>query len=156
MGNETFEQVSHPQVVDGQRASALRFGHARVMSLFQALCLFMLLPQGFRNANLRDHVAQLMGVPAEAYSPGRMTYDLRRLRLHGIITREAGSHRYHVTHEGMRICLFMTKVHHRIMRPGCSQLMDGCPKAPGRMITAALKQLDRAIGQMVTEAKLAA
>ena len=156
LGNETFDQVNRPQVVDGQRASALGFGDKQVMALFQGLCLFMLLPQGFRNANLRTHVAQLMGIPLEEFSAGKMTYDLRRLRLHGIIAREAGSHRYHVTHEGVRICLFMTKVYHRVIRPGCSQLMDGCPKAPRRPIASAMKQLDDAMAQLLTEAKLAA
>jgi hypothetical protein len=156
LGNETFERVNRPRVVDGQRASALGFGDERVMALFQALCLFMLLPQGFRNANLRDHVAQLSGIGADAYAPGRMTYDLRRLRLHGIIAREPGTHRYQVTHDGMRICLFMTKVHHRIIRPGLSQIMDGCPKAPERPVASAMKQLDHAIDRMISEAKLAA
>jgi hypothetical protein len=156
LGNETFEQVNQPQVVDGQRASAMKFGDTRIMALFQALCLFSLLPQGFRNANLREHVAKLLGLSTEAYSRGRMTYDLRRLRLHGIIAREDGTNRYHVTHEGMRICLFMTKVHLRIIRPGCSQLMNGCPKAAGRVITAAMNQLDKAIEQMIMEAKVAA
>lgn len=156
LGNETFEQVNRPQVIDGQRASTLGFGDERVMALFQALCLFMLLPQGFRNANLRGHVAQLLGIASEAYSPGRMTYDLRRLRLHGIIAREAGTHRYHVTREGMRICLFMTKVHHRVIRPGFSQLMDGCPKAPRRPVATAMKQLNQAIDRLVEEAKIAA
>jgi len=126
------------------------------MALFEALCLFMLLPVGFRNADLRAQVAQLMGHSPEQYSAGRMTYDLRRLRLHGIIVRAAGTHRYRLTPEGIRICLFMTKVHHRIIRPGCSQLMDGCPKASRRPVIAAIKQLDRAIDQMVSEAKIAA
>jgi len=156
LGNETFERVNRPQVVDGQRASALSFGTERVMALFQALCLFMVLPAGFRNANLRDQVAQLQGVNPDAYSPCKMTYDLRRLRLHGIIARESGTNRYHVTDEGIRICLFMTKVHHRIFRPGLSQVMDGCPNAPGRPVATAMKQLDGAIDQLVSEAKLAA
>jgi hypothetical protein len=156
LGNETFEQVNRPLLIDGQRASALSFGNERVMALFQALCLFTLLPQGFRNADLRAYVAQLMGHPPEHYSPGRMTYDLRRLRLHGIIVRDSGSHRYHVTRQGVRICLFMTKVHHRVIRAGFSQLMDGCPKASRRPVTAAIKQLDHAIDQLVSEAKIAA
>ena len=156
LGNETFNQVNQPQVVDGQRASALRFGDARVMALFQALCLFMLLPRGFRNASLRAHVAQLLGQSLQAYSPGRMTYDLRRLRLHGIIERTPGTQRYQVTQDGMHICLFITKVHHRIIRPGFSQIGNGCPKASPRPVTTAIKQFDRAIDQMVTEAKLAA
>lgn len=156
LGNDTFERVNRPQVVDGQRASALGFGDARVMALFQALCLFTLLPQGFRNATLREHVAHLLGIGADTYTPGRMTYDLRRLRLHGIITRQPSTHRYQVTPDGMRICLFMTKVHHRILRPGLSQIMDGCPKAPQRPVASAIKQLDQAIDRMISEAKLAA
>ena len=43
--------------VDGQRASALRFGDRRVQALFAALLRFDLLPQGFRNRELRETVA---------------------------------------------------------------------------------------------------
>jgi hypothetical protein len=116
----------------------------------------MLLPQGFRNATLRTHVAQLMGESPSEYKPGRMTYDLRRLRLHGVIIKIAGTHRYQVTDQGIRICLFLTKVHNRIIRPGFSQLMDGCPKAPNRPIANAMHQLDRSMEQLIDKAKLAA
>ena len=126
------------------------------MALFQALCLFVVLPQGFRNATLREHVAQLMGEPREHYTPGRMTYDLRRLRLHGMIEKIPGTHRYQVTSEGLRICLFLTKVHIRVIRPGFSQLADGCPKAPNRPIATAMRQLDHSIDQLIAAAKLAA
>jgi hypothetical protein len=57
------------------------------MALFQALCLFCLLPGGFRNAMLREVIAPLMGESPEDYKPGKMTYDLRRLKLHGIIEK---------------------------------------------------------------------
>jgi hypothetical protein len=87
LGEAVFDQVIRPQVVDGQRASALAFGDGRAMALLQALCLFILLPEGFRNATLRQHVAEFMGETPERYGPGRMTYDLRRLRLHGLIER---------------------------------------------------------------------
>jgi hypothetical protein len=143
-------------VVEGQRASALTFGDPRAMALLQALCLFVLLPQGFRNAALRAHVAHLMGQPLDDYTPGRMTYDLRRLRLHGIIERIPGTHRYEVTAEGLRICLFLTKVHVHVIRPGVSQLMDGCPKAPNQPVANAMRKLDRSMEQLITEAKLAA
>ncbi|MEN8133057.1 MAG: hypothetical protein ABFS45_23335 [Pseudomonadota bacterium] len=156
LGEAMFDQVNRPQVVDGQPASALGFGDPRVMALFQALCLFMLLPQGFRNATLRSHVAPLMGESSEDYTPGRMTYDLRRLRLHGVIIKIPGTHRYEVTDEGIRICLFLTKVHVRVIRPGFSQLMDGCPKAPNRAIANTMRQLDRSMEQLIDQAKLAA
>jgi hypothetical protein len=156
LSEAVFDRVNRPQVVDGQRASALSFGEPRAMALFQALCLFCLLPEGFRNATLRAHVARLMGEEPARYTPGRMSYDLRRLRLHGIIERIAGTHRYQITATGIRICLFLTKVHTRVIRPGFSQLMDGCPKTAKRPITNAMRRLDCALDQLIGEAKLAA
>ena len=38
-----------------------------------------------------------------------MTYDLRRLRLHGLIQRIPKSHRYAVTAIGLRIALFFCR-----------------------------------------------
>jgi hypothetical protein len=93
LSEAVFNQVTRAQVVDGQRVSGLAFGDARAMALLQALCLFVLLPEGFRNAALRAHVAQLMGESPERYTPGRMTYDLRRLRLHGLLQRIPGTYR---------------------------------------------------------------
>lgn len=156
LAEAVFAQVTTPYVVDGQRAAALPFGNARVMALLQALCLFVLLPEGFRNAALRTHVAALLGVPLDAYSPGRMTYDLRRLRLHGLITRIPHTQRYEVTHLGKRVALFFTKLDTRILRPGLSQLFNGCPKAANRPIAKAIQALDQAFEGLCAQAKLAA
>lgn len=151
-----FDRVNRPVVVDGQRAAALPFGDLRVMALFQALCLFFFLPEGVRHAPLRQQVAQLLGQPPEQYTPGRMTYDLRRLRLHGLIEKIAHTHRYRLTPLGQRVSLFFTKLNARILRPGLSQLFDGCPKCPNRPLALAMAQLDRACSGLFEEAKLCA
>jgi hypothetical protein len=156
LAESVFEHINSPRVVDGQRASALPFGNPRVMALLQALCLFVLLPEGLRNAALRGHVAELLGIPLDAYTPGRMTYDLRRLRLHGLIARIPRTQRYEITDLGKRVALFYTKVNARVLRPGLSQLFDGCPKAPNRPLAKAVKQLDAAFDILIDEAKLAA
>jgi hypothetical protein len=57
---------------------------------------------------LRGHVTKLIGIPSEAYTPGRMTYDVRRLRPHGLIVRIAHTQRYHITPLGKRVALFFT------------------------------------------------
>lgn len=73
-----------PTVVDGQRVSALRFSDPRVMALLRAILGFTHLPHGFRNRDIRPQVEALWGRP---YSAAHMTYDLRRLRLKGLIHR---------------------------------------------------------------------
>jgi hypothetical protein len=49
--------------------------------------MFSLQARGFTDAELRVLLAQMLGVDPAKYPAGRMTYDLRRLRLHGIIER---------------------------------------------------------------------
>ena len=118
LAEETFQKLNHPVDIDGQRASALRFADPKVQALWNALLIFRLLPKGFSNAQLRRHLAELLGKPPDQITPGAMTYQLRRLRLHGLIQRIPKTHRYNVTDLGFRAGLFFSKVYSRILRPG--------------------------------------
>ena len=52
-----------------------------------------------------------------------MTYQLRRLRLHGLIERIPGTHRYQVTRAGARTAMFCTRIYSRLLRPGLAQVI---------------------------------
>jgi len=93
IGEDAFRQVTRPQVVGGQRVSALPFADPRVQALLSVLVLYCLLPQGFANKDVRARLALLLGRDPSAMTPGKMTYDLRRLRLHGLIERLPRTHR---------------------------------------------------------------
>jgi hypothetical protein len=67
------------------------------LALLAALCLFLHLPEGFRNRQLRSHVAALLGENLQQYTAAKMSYDLRRLRLKVLINRKAGSTRCYLT-----------------------------------------------------------
>jgi hypothetical protein len=155
LGEDAFQRVNEPVEVDGQRASALRFGDPVVLALFSALLVFRLLPRGFSNRELRDHWAPLMGKTPQSMTPGQMTYHLRRLRLHGLITRVPKSHRYRVTDSGWRIILFCTRCYNRCLRPGLSEVI---PKEMGQETTLRRRfdQLDEAIEQYLAENQLVA
>jgi hypothetical protein len=51
-----------------------------------------------------------------------MTYDLRRLRRHGLIERIKGSHRYRLTSSGLKVALFYSRTYQHVLRPGLSLL----------------------------------
>jgi hypothetical protein len=155
IGEEAFAQVTRPQVVNGQRVAALPFADPRVQALFSALVLYCLLPHGFTNKDLRAHLAPLLGRDPSHLTPGRMTYDLRRLRLHGLIERVPHSHRYRLTLLGLRTALFFTRVYARILRPGVARLVPTA--APDEAVLRPyFDRLERAIDQWVAQAKLAA
>lgn len=149
IGSALFERIQLPYVREGQRTGALRFGDQRAMALAGALCLFVHAVAGFTNQSLRCLVADLLAVD---YTSGQMTYDLRRLRLHGLIERLPHSNTYVLTAEGLRVALFYTKVHGRVLRP---LLAPDQPPAPPAL-RQALRTIDRAVADYVTNARLGA
>ena len=120
------------------------------------MCVFRLLPHGFTNADLRRHLAPLLGKTPELMTSGQITYDLRRLRLHGLIERipqhlPLPGHR----HRACARARYLTRLHDRLLRTGLAQLTDPGPPAP-----AALRAADRAyqaaIDDLTRQAGLAA
>jgi hypothetical protein len=147
-----LDRLQRPTIEGDQRVSALRFGDPRVMALLQALCGFAHLPHGFRNRDLRPQVAALLGRP---FSSGQTTYDLRRLRLKGLIHRIDGTHRYTATTYGLRVAFFYSKLYLRILRPNWAALLPDPDTVPPPL-RSALDQLDAAIQKIQEDASLAA
>jgi hypothetical protein len=104
---------------------------------------------GFTNKSLRAHVAGLLG---HNYTQSQMSYDLRRLRLHGLIERLPRSNTYVLTPDGIRVAVFYTKLQNRLRRP----LLDADkPPAPPD-VRRALTTLEHAVIDYAHNARLAA
>jgi hypothetical protein len=147
IGSALFERIHQPYACEGQRTGALRFGDQRAMALAGALCLVVHAVTGLTNKSLRGQVAGLLGTD---YSSSQMSYDLRRLRLHGLIERTPGTNSYTVTPEGIRVAVFYTKLHGRLLRP----LLDADqPPAPVEL-RRALRTIEDVLGDYVANARL--
>jgi hypothetical protein len=147
VGSALFERIHQPHNCEGQRTGALRFGDQRAMALAGALCLVVHAVTGFTNKSLRGQVAGLLG---SDYSRSQMTYDLRRLRLHGLIERVPRTNTYVTTPDGVRFAVFYSKLEARLLRP---LLAAHAPPAPEEL-RQALRTIDRALADYVTNARL--
>jgi predicted MarR family transcription regulator len=79
-----------------------------------------------------------------------MSYDLRRLRLHGLIERADGTNSYALTPEGIRMADFYTKLRDRLLVP----LLDANqPPAPIEL-RRALGTIEHVLGDYVSNARL--
>jgi len=113
--------------VAGQRTAALRFGDANTQALLNALLMFVFVARGFTNQDLRQAFAVLLGRRSDNITPARMSYELRRLRLHGLIERLPKTHRYRLTEHGLRTALFYTRVYSRLLRPAMAPIIPIAP-----------------------------
>ncbi|MCA1680724.1 MAG: hypothetical protein LC777_18145, partial [Actinobacteria bacterium] len=142
IGTALFERIHQPHHQGGQRTGALRFGDQRAIALAGALCHLLPAVTGFTNKSLRGLVAGHLG---QDYSQSKMSYDLRRLRLHGLIQRLPHKNTYQLTAEGIRVAVFYTKLQNRLLRP----LMDA-DKPPAKPETRrALTTLDHAVADYI-------
>ena len=123
------------EVID-DRVPGLRLGRPRSRALLSALLMFRQQPHGFTNRDLRAATTELRGLTPGAVTAGQITYDLRRLRVHGLITRIPHTHRYRVTDPGLDTAKFLTCVHDRVLCTGLAELAAPTP-ASGRLKTAA-------------------
>jgi len=155
-GAAALAQVTDPVITEtGSRIPGLRFTDPRARALLAVMCVFRLLPHGFTNADLRRHLAPLLGTTPEHLTSGQMTYDLRRLRLHGLTERIPHTFRYRVTDTGLRTALFLTRIHDRLLRTGLAELTDPDPPA-STPLRAADRAYQAAIDDLTRQAGIAA
>jgi predicted MarR family transcription regulator len=88
-------------------------------------------------------------------SPGRVTYDLRRLRLHGLIARIPKSHRYRISAKGLRTAIFYTRLYNRSLRTGLAVI---APEAANVNLPLArsIRAAETALNMWYDKANLAA
>jgi hypothetical protein len=134
-GTEVLRSTCDPVIHgNGTRTARLRFTDTRAQALLHILLIFRPHPGGFLNKDLRSLLCEYLGRPShgpESITPSQATYDLRRLREHGLIERIPHTHRYQVTSTGLRHAMFLTRTHDRILRTGLAEL-NGPHPAPLR------------------------
>jgi DNA-binding HxlR family transcriptional regulator len=155
LAEDTFQAINSPVAAGRQRASGLRFADMRVHSLWHAIILFRQLAEGFRSADLRRHLAALSARDPEAISQNAITYQLRRLRLHGLIERLPRSFRYRVTEFGFRAALFFTRLYNRLLRPGLAAALPGL-RAVDAPLKRAFDKIDAEVNAWISQAQFAA
>jgi predicted MarR family transcription regulator len=117
------------------------------MALAGALSLTLSGACGLTDKSLRALTARL---PGASYTASQMTYDLRRLRLNGLIRRIEHTRTYVLTPDGQRLAIFYTKLCNRLLRPLAAADQ---PQAPPEL-RRALTVIDHHVEDYIARARL--
>lgn len=151
----TLEAIVLPSIHNGQRAPGLRFGEPRTMALLASIAAFAHVIGGLTNKSLR---AQMAGLWQPDYTSAQASYDLRRLRLKGLIERIEQTNTYRVTAHGIRIATFITQLATRVVVPALTDLASlARPRPPApRPLTLAWRAYEREIHNLLRTTRLVA
>jgi hypothetical protein len=94
-----------------------------------------------------------LGLKPENLSRGPLSYELRRLRLRGLIRRLPRTHRYEITPLGRTQAVFLSRLYAHVLRPGLAELAEQRLR-PQADLLRSFKRLDRSIAEQAR--KLAA
>ena len=126
------------------------------MAVLPAILGFVHCLVGFTNAQLVERAGPL--VEDLSYSSRQATYDLRRLKRKGVITRVQGTQRYQLTAFGRRIATWFTKAHGRVLTPGLAWTDPRLPPDVAARSSLALtwRAFDRAVEEFIAAQMVAA
>jgi hypothetical protein len=145
----TLEAIVMPTIRDGQRAPGLRFGDPRAMALLSSIAAFAHVMGGLTNRTLREHMTARW---RPDYTTNQASYDLRRLRLKGLIERVEGTNTYRITATGRTIATFLTKLAARLIIPALTDLDETRPQPPvPRPLTTAWRAYEHQLDQLIAD-----
>ena len=117
-----------------------------------ALTLFQHLIDGFHNRDLRVLVVDLLGVTSRWHTASQMTYDLRRLRLKGLIFRPPQTHRYFLTPHGWKMARLFTRLEARVFRPAIAMFTSNDAVVPVSATGSSLNRVDAQLDELIYQA----
>lgn len=160
IGREAVKKMESPLEKGGRRVSGLPRGKARTQALLEALVSASQALGRFQNRDLRSRMATLLGKNQDEITQGQMTYDLRRLRGHGIVRKLEGSNKYEATTEGLHLAIWLTRTEKKLYGNGLSGILADEPHTPThpriRRLRRAVERLDKEITYYLKEEQIAA
>jgi hypothetical protein len=138
-----LQQLRQPTVsASGRRTPGLRLDDPRLLAVMQALtCFTYLVGQGgFRTKEALPEAQRALNDPT--YTLSQFRYDLAKLRGKGLVLRQPGTQRYHVTTDGYRIAVLYQKLYHRLYAPLIAAIQSPVP-ADTTILSHRQTKLDR-------------
>jgi hypothetical protein len=105
----------------------------------------------YRPRDLRELVVDLLGVTASEYTASEMTYDLRRLRLKGLIFRPPKTNRYFLTPYGWKVARLFSRLEARVFRPAMAMFTGNDAVLPFPL-RASLNRVDTQLDELIYDA----
>jgi hypothetical protein len=115
---DVLARLAEPVIQGKTKVSGIKLEQKRILRLLEVLL------QGasghlkrWTTAQLHQTVLEQCGLKEKDYTLNQIRYDLRKIRLHGLIERLARSHAYRFTQRGQKLALLLIQLRKRIYGP---------------------------------------
>lgn len=143
-----FQRLALPITSGRSKIPGIKIHDTRIVRMMEVLLHGGTQLHGWRSTELRQAILTTFALCAETYTLNQVRYDLRKLKAHGLIVREAQRYCYRLTPKGARAALLFVLFHKRVCGPLANSLFHHRPSEtpkPFTKIERAYHKADRAI-----------
>lgn len=147
-----FERLAQPIATGRTRIPGIKIHDTRMLRLMEVLLHGGSQLTGWRTAQMHAAVLAAFSLPPAAYSLTQLRYDVRKLRAHGLLAREARTYAYRLTDKGIKVAAMFVLFHKRVCGPLANTLFHHRPTkaaTPPAKIEAAYHRADCAIQNLI-------
>jgi hypothetical protein len=148
-----LRRIALPVETSGRKTAGIRLEDARMIRLMEVLLHAGSSVGGWTARQIHRAVLDRFELPAAGYHFNSLRYDLRKLKGHGLLEREARRYAYRLSDKGQRVAVLFVLFHQRL----CGPVAGGqfrprpeqryCPQSP---LERAYHKADQAIDEIVS------
>jgi len=149
-----LRRIAMPIENGAVRIPGIRIQDVRMIRLLELLLHVGTMVGGWSTKQIHEAILDRFELTARAYNINSLRYDLRKLRGHGLLEREAGRYAYRLTNKGQRVAILFLLFHQRLCGPLAGSHFQHRPnerhRPPASKLEQAYYKADRAIDDVVS------
>lgn len=122
-----FQYYALPVVCGSTRVPGIRIQDARMVRLMEALLHAANQIQGFSTAAIHERILKAHNLSEKGYSISQLRYDVRKMKVRGLVARDGRHYTYRLTDKGIKASLMFVLFHKRVCGPLANSLFDHKP-----------------------------
>jgi len=153
-----LEQLAQPARIKTQRFGGIRIEQDRIIRLLEVLMDGSTQINGSSAAQLHHALLKAYQLDENAYSRNQLSYDLRKLRAHGLLERIQGRFAYRLTEKGRKTAALLVLLRNRIVRPLAGSLFERPINEtfrPASKLQARYRETKKALNALMDSLKVA-
>ena len=147
-----LQRIALPITKGSVRYPGIKIQDTRVIRLMEVLLHAGTHVGGWTGKEIHEAVLTTFGLSAKRYRLNQLSYDLRKLKGHGLLERDGSRYAYRLTTKGIEVALLFLFFHKRLCGPLANSRFHHQPDAehrPDSRLEAAYHRADAAIQKVV-------
>ena len=143
-----LQRLALPITVGTAKYPGIKIHDTRMIRLMEVLLHGGTVVSGWTTRQIHEAILTTFRIGANRYGLNQLRYDLRKLKAHGLLTRDGNRYAYRLTDKGTKVALLFILFHKQLCGPLANSLFHHRPAAaprPNSKLESAFHKADHSI-----------